>query len=552
MSSGPPLANAPTLQGGTHAPAKRLGPVLAEIALIFAVFVVHAAWPAPDVNEAHYLGKARHFWNPEWSPGDFFLESADAHAVFYWLVGWLTVVMSLPAAAWCGRILTWWLMAWAWRRLSDALVPAPWLAVISAGLFVTLSEHTHMAGEWVVGGVEAKGFAYVLVLLALEALVRDRWEWALCLLGAASSLHVLVGGWSVVAVGLAWLCLKREHRPPWPDVAFGLFFGLILALPGLWFALKLDLLAAPEVSDAANVVYVYERLKHHLLPDTFEPAGIIKHVILIGVWLVLCAVTPFDAGGRRFRLVVMGSLIIGFVGVAIRFATWHDPELSAGILRYYWFRLGDALPPAGVAIVAMGHIAYVRRWHVAVGHFWLGAAVAVAGFHLGGLAVKRMLPDVPRGDRPGKVANFDDWREACEWIKDNSPADARFITPRHAQTFKWHASRAEVANWKDIPQNAEGTVKWWWRLRDLHWEADDEAAPDERDEGRPPEIELLRGDGANAGHWRGSLTKLTPARLRRLGQRYEAGFVVTEAEPRLDLRLLYANDTYAVYSLAPE
>ena len=35
-----------------------------------------------------------------------------------------------------------------------------------------------MAGEWVVGGVEAKGFAFALVFFALESGVRERWRTA--------------------------------------------------------------------------------------------------------------------------------------------------------------------------------------------------------------------------------------------------------------------------------------------------------------------------------------------------------------------------------------
>ena len=38
---------------------------------------IHAGWRLPDVNEQNYLGKAKHFWQPEWCEGDFFLETAE-------------------------------------------------------------------------------------------------------------------------------------------------------------------------------------------------------------------------------------------------------------------------------------------------------------------------------------------------------------------------------------------------------------------------------------------------------------------------------------------
>ncbi|HEX7446499.1 MAG TPA: hypothetical protein VF306_03075, partial [Pirellulales bacterium] len=131
-----------------------------EIVLIFLVFVAQAAWPAPDVNEPHYLGKARHFWNNAWAPRDFFFESADTHLVFYAACGWLTRWLTLPQFAWGGRLVTWLLLAWAWRRLSWRVAPRPGWAILTAVILLTLNVGCHLAGEWVVGGFEAKGLAY--------------------------------------------------------------------------------------------------------------------------------------------------------------------------------------------------------------------------------------------------------------------------------------------------------------------------------------------------------------------------------------------------------
>ena len=77
-------------------------PAFAEIVLIFAVFFVEGAWPVPDVNEPYYLGKAIHFWNPDWLGGDFFMESADAHQVFDLGFGWLSLLLPPVPLAWTG------------------------------------------------------------------------------------------------------------------------------------------------------------------------------------------------------------------------------------------------------------------------------------------------------------------------------------------------------------------------------------------------------------------------------------------------------------------
>src|SRR5688500_11446594 len=79
MPAAPPSSPRPSAASlpPRAAPAAARGFVLAEIALVFVVFATYAAWPVPDVNEAHYLTKARHFWDPAWVAGDFFLDSAD-------------------------------------------------------------------------------------------------------------------------------------------------------------------------------------------------------------------------------------------------------------------------------------------------------------------------------------------------------------------------------------------------------------------------------------------------------------------------------------------
>ena len=91
----------------------RWGWVAWEVGLVFVVFFLQGASPVPEVNEPYYLGKAIHFWNPEWVPNDFFLNSADTHQVFYFTFGWLALWLPPLVLAWVGRLVTWGLLAWA-------------------------------------------------------------------------------------------------------------------------------------------------------------------------------------------------------------------------------------------------------------------------------------------------------------------------------------------------------------------------------------------------------------------------------------------------------
>lgn len=479
-----------------------------EIALIFLLFFLLAGWLPPDVNEAHYLSKARHYWNPDWCARDVFLESADAHVVFYWTFGWLTCWLSLPATAWVGRLLTWLLLAWAWRRLSVAVIPRPWVAGFTAAMFVPLQYGAQMAGEWVVGGVEAKGLAYVLVFLGLEALVRGRWRWCWVAFGAAAAFHVLVGGWSVVAGLLAWL-LGGRAQAPLRRILPGLVLGGLLSLPGLLPTLALNAGLDSETIAQANRIYVHGRLAHHLVFTEFAPWQLLAHLGLLALWSGTAWLQRRDAGQRRLHLFVAGAVMIA--GVGVLWSLSPRVPLTTALLRFYWFRLSDAVVPLGAAL---GMAATIIGWRES-SRARLGTALLAAALVLSSVffvthflrQARDPRPPAVKQIRPARLLEpherrlvYEDWVRLGQWIHDNTPSTAVFVTPRAQQTFHWYAQRAEVACWKDVPQDAESMVAWWERMRTLY----------------PPEV-VQQGLVAHGER-----------RLRELAARYGAEYVILD------------------------
>ena len=263
----------------------------------------------PEVNEPYYLGKAIHYWNPHWASSDWFLQTTDTHTVFYFSVGWLALFLTPTVFAWTLRLLTWALLAWSWQRLSRAVVPQAWISVLTATLFVFLLQHYNMAGEWVIGGAEAKGFAFALVFLALEALVEGYWNRMWILLGVATAFHPLVGGWAAIAAGIVWLLRGWDSsaangggqtavlsprscfRVDAPSIAF------LIALPGLLPAMLMNRGADPATVRRAAEIYVFERFPHHLNPANFWADGfVLPFLLLVGLWLLLWPTVSDNTG----------------------------------------------------------------------------------------------------------------------------------------------------------------------------------------------------------------------------------------------------------------
>ncbi|MGD9646395.1 MAG: DUF6798 domain-containing protein [Pirellulales bacterium] len=545
-------------------------PVLTLLAtlLVFAVFAIEGSWPIPDVNEPHYLGKAQHYWQPRWIPGDFFLDAPHAgpwrrlresHLVFFVTCGWWSRLLTLGQMALAGRVLSWLGLAYAWQRLSRALLPgseqiAPWLAGLSAALFVAASRWCQMAGEWVIGGFEAKPLAYIFVLLAIEQLVAGRRTRSLVWAGLATAFHPVVGAWTALLVLWTWLS-RRTDRPLLRRLLLAVALYGVLALPGVVPAALMNWSVPGNVVAEANEIYVFHRAPHHLLPQAFGAWPMLRFTLLVMFWGGVCwwsqrenetlddddELEQCALEQARLRRFVLGSLLLVGCGVLLSWLGWSRPVLISAVLRYYWFRMADVLLPLGAAFASLGWLMSVLLRDVSLTrHAARGAAVAglalavsVSAGYLVSHGVQVVSAEQPRGDSTTKVLDFGDWCAACDWARDNSPPDALFITPKSTQTFKWRAQRSEVATWKDMPQDAQGIVEWYRRLVELYGL---EAEP----------------ENAWTNAWRlESLNERTPAELRAIGAKYGARYLLVEAELPIELPRLYANPSYAIYDLAP-
>jgi hypothetical protein len=523
-----------------------------EILLIFAIFCVQGAWPVPEVNEPYYLGKAIHYWNPHWASSDWFLQTADTHAVFYFTAGWLSLLLGPTALAWTLRLITWALLAWSWQLLSAAVVPRAWASLITATLFLFLLQHFNMAGEWVVGGVEGKGFSFALVFFALAAMAEGRWNRMWLLLGLATAFHALVGGWAAVAAGVVWIATNPAARMK-PSAWIAPLAALILALPGILPPLLMNRgIDKGTVAEAARI-YVFQRLPHHLDPlKMWNDGFVIPFILLSGAWLLLWKTASESSAARRLRGFTAMALVLALIGTVFGLLGPSHRDLAAKWLRFYWFRLADVAVPMGLAILAVRWFAE-QKMRVAY-----ALSVAVTVFHVADCAVIRVFADppfierqidgaawrsaclwavgrplrplFPRQPRADRLRDYAAWRDVCRWVADskNILPDALFIVPRTAQTFKWYTARGEVVDWKEMPQDAASLKKWSERIEEIYAT------------GNPPPQD----------HYYGSLADAGAARLRALAEKYHADYLVTQIGGELlPLPVVYHNDAYVVYKM---
>ncbi len=493
-------------------------PALDVLTIVLACFIYHGT-PPPGINEAHYLVKAKHFWDPSFCAGDLFVESPNVHFMFYALFGWPATFGSLTAAAWLGRLVCWLALAASLSGLARQHSAVP-----LAGLWLTLSwlaamHWGHASGEWVVGGVEAKCLAYACLLAAVAAAGRSDWFRCWLWLGASVAWHVLVGGWG----GLLLMSVRgisdirhrlreggrgsqhsdreaassavRSSPTRWQrGDNWGVPLAGLLASCGLLPAWLGTRSPDQQLSAQAAEIYVFDRLPHHLRGLTFAAERWWGFAALTSLALVVAVAwwrLERSPEHRRRLSWLWGmawlSLGLSAIGLSIDalFSSSH-PQLAAGWLRFYWFRLSDFCVPLALAVTLVrwtSRLACKAPTESVDEPNWLAAAalslcLLAGGWLLGVRYVEGMRHSYSESDWRGlflarqslaqREQTFRDWVDVCDWINAESPIDSHWLTPRYQQTFKWRTGRAEVVNWKDVPQDPAGLLEWRERMEAVY------------------------------------------------------------------------------------
>ncbi|QDU38429.1 hypothetical protein Mal4_27560 [Maioricimonas rarisocia] len=458
-------------------------PLLVLSAMLLAYAAVEA--PIPGVNEPHYLTKARHFQDSGWCAGDLFLESGNAHWLFYVVMGPLTQWFDLPVVAAIGRVAALLLVAVGWQMLTTVLVPWRWAGAASASLFLLLQTLGNWSGEWLVGGVESKVFSYGLVLIGWAFLLRRRPIPAAAGLGLATSFHPVVGMWCTLC-GLFAVVVNRmlpaaptdqgepdqqsEPDPSgWTHLLLAAVLFLLTASPGLITAANAALIAPPEVAWKADYIQVSYRLSHHLDPLTFDVRDYRYYGLLIVLWGLLRSRGQRTARLRLWELIVIGSVLAALAGIALAWGPrpWKEVpwfELRMKLLKFYPFRVADLCIPVGVSIACVnalvspaGKAVDRRRLQRA-----LLAGLTVAAYGVALLGARTNRP--PSGLPPAEEAA---WIETLEWVQEHTSEDTLVWAADEKWAVKWYAERPEYVNYKDCPQDPASIVEWNSRLKEL-------------------------------------------------------------------------------------
>ncbi len=504
------------------------------------------------LNEVDVLPLARQYFDPSWIPGDWYLNQAAGYRLlFQTLVGWLIVNWGFLAASIIGRSLCYVLVAIGLVLIGKQLrlsLPFLLLAIV---LFTYLNksyEQGVIAGEWIVGGLEAKAFAYGFVLVAIAFLLAKRYLFTALLLGVATSFQVLVGGWAFMTIA-GWFCLHYSKRlgqisQAIPQLLLAYISASIFAIPAVWQQIA----AAKPINinndiPSPSYIYVYLRLSHHLNPFTWSSEQWIKPILYLLVLLVSMILLKkladkgeyqeqADYARQELGELALVSLIPFFLGIVIAFF-----DSQGQWLQYYPFRFADViLPLTGCLLFAciLEHflLAHQHKLKLTICTVLISWALSlqIIPFYQNFLAL---------GQFPAQEQNVSpEWKEMSNWIRLNTAKNAVIISnPVELDNFSWLTERPTIAKFKLFAQTKARILEQYQRWDDLSGNSVLSAYLKSGSLSKQKTRKVLANGYAH----------LTVAQVETLMTKYKANYFLTNVAHHLDLETAHRQSPYILY-----
>jgi hypothetical protein len=427
-----------------------------------------------DSDQDELLPQVLHRLDPALFSRDWFvLSQADGVTVrtaFVELLRLMALVMPLPVAVALLHFGVLLAVGWGVYRLGYALVPDRLGAALGALLAVVLLPHWTLGGNRLTyGQLAPENLAWALALPAVILFVEGRRTPAAVLLGLAAWAQLLVGVLTTAVLGAVALweaARSRSTREAGRAVLFGLTAALVAAPVAVPVAL-----AAPMEGPTVPGISAFDalarlRVPHHYLPSAFARGDYVRFGLL-----VVAGLGALWALRRRGRLrhapfvVRFLAVVACFCAVAFVF-TEVVPVLFVAQLQLFKLTVWAATLLALLLGAWVGGVLPSRLRALgerALEGPRLGLAVVVAAALATAAAVAAGLGPAAARYSPAQHAASDLGR-AEAWAHAHTPADALFLIPPSNATFRTHARRSVVVNFKPTPYQRGGIEVWLARM----------------------------------------------------------------------------------------
>ena len=418
-----------------------------EIITLVIITIFFCFKPSIAYNEMFVIPYAKVTFNNTLSAIQNF--EIPSQLIFNAIVGFFAINFSIIKVIFIGRILSYILLIISYVRLAKSIDLNILMTVSSYIVFLFYFRHgIGDAGEWFVGGLETKVFAYCFVLLSLSSFIRNNIKWGMIYSGLSLSFHLLVGGYHLFCLIPFFLITQSVDKNFFVKLLKSIPYFLISGFLGL-----IEAFSSFFLSDQSGIekvgwdIYVNVRVPHHTVPE-----------FSIKTWLILIIFTVINIiflksknqTKRYLSSYSLFTVVILLIGLLIYY------NFDSHYLRYYFFRSSDVILPLITILLFASinrKIQYIFLLIIALNI--LPTEINRISSHI--INLKHNIKEIKNNtSRPGKFNDI----KMTKWIKKNLKKESDFIIPPDDLYFWLNTEKSIFVSWCVLPnQEKYKTIK---------------------------------------------------------------------------------------------
>ncbi|MEW6128284.1 MAG: DUF6798 domain-containing protein [Acidobacteriota bacterium] len=483
-------------------------------------------------NHTGLLPVVRRLLNPDYLSGDFNIQLRFYHhRIFAMVIASFTKLFGEDNALILLTVMGFTLLAASIYYLCRVLNFPRWSFFALISLIAT-----NLA--WVGRGLETNTFvgnreinpptfAHAFVLFSLALVIQKRLRWAAFFAGLTILFHLQIGiAWLLILMTIFLSQVKSLSIKDW------FWCGLLFLIPAvLVFPDVLQMFSRGLVNLPFNRADIDFRQPHH-----FELAST-KAAIWVGIHFLLTLLIYWflrkqkDGERQPLFFITISSMMIMAISIL------H-------FLDYYLLNLGWVMKTQGVRIsVFIPVFSAFTLLYFLNDYFQRQSKKPMIIANLAIILVALTLYAIP-STRQGVAYSFgirrlaeqkSEWLAVCNWVRENTPTDALFVTPPAVEGFTYLTNRSNIGEFKINPDGPQFLSEWYERLTDIAGG------------------ELPKGKGfANNSLLNRAYAGLDEVKFNALVEKYQVTYAVLPKASAIHSNVVFENNGFKVMQIRRE
>lgn len=254
-----------------------------KILCLVVIIIINQFVLMIDYNEMDAMPFGYALFNSNWLTNDWYLSLQILYRLpFGYVSGFFVHLFGFIPTLFVGRIISYIFFSFAYLTLLKVARTNFILGCVGLMMFLLLFPKGMYAGEWIIGGLETKVFAYSFALMSLTSLLRKNLAYAFLYSGISLSFHLLIGGYHLICLASILVYQTVNYNSTWKEVlqkCYPFFIGGAWGLVGI-FSYLFDQ-TTQEISKYGWDIYVQIRVPFHVLPKLNFNALLFPFLLLV-------------------------------------------------------------------------------------------------------------------------------------------------------------------------------------------------------------------------------------------------------------------------------